>query len=432
MFFLADTALPDFMPHGHCYYWEPYILWSHAISDSITALAYFIIPFSLIYIYRKRKDFTFVWLVVLFSIFIFGCGITHVFDVITIWNPMYQADSVARIITAGASIATAIALVKIVPNILSIPSSHAWIEVNRQLQESNDQLVAANEELQTAIEELRLTNEKLSQTNLELDRTNHELSRANQDLDRSNQELERFASVASHDLQEPLRKVKAFSSMLTKEYMPMLAGNGVMYLERMEKAVSRMQQLIDDLLSYSRITRQTNPFATTDLNQVVANVIEGLELKITETQAQVEVRNPLPVIFGSSSQMEQVFANLLNNALKFVKPGTVPHIRIETNAATTDEILAARLDPYRTHEFMTIRISDNGIGFDPAYAETIFGIFERLHGRSEYEGSGIGLSICRRVIENHGGRIYATSQPDQGSVFTIVLPASPEWEDKSR
>jgi PAS domain-containing protein len=123
----------DFMPHGHCYFWEPYILWSHAISDGIIALAYCAIPLTLIYIFRKRQDFKFIWIMVLFAVFIFGCGITHVFDVVTIWNPIYRLDSAARIITALASIATAVVLVKVTPNLLAIPTAAQWVRVNQEL-----------------------------------------------------------------------------------------------------------------------------------------------------------------------------------------------------------------------------------------------------------------------------------------------------------
>jgi len=408
---MNHATLSDFMPHGHCYYWEPYILWSHAISDGIIALAYCAIPLSLIYIFRKRRDFTFIWVMVLFSIFIFGCGITHLFDVITIWNPIYQADSVARMITAAASIGTALVLVRITPAILRIPSARQWIELNEQLQASNDQLAVTNEELQATVEELRLTNEKLLQTNTELDRTN-------QELDKSNQELGRFAYVASHDLQEPLRKVKTFSTFLIKEYTPFLQGNGLMYLGRMENAVGRMQQLIDDLLSYSRITRLESAFAPVVLNEVVDKVLDQLEIRIRDTGAQVSA-GQLPIISGIASQMEQVFANLINNALKFTNPDIPPLVRIEATEAGQEQIQAQGLNPSDT--FVSITVQDNGIGFEPEYAEKIFGIFQRLHGRQEYEGSGIGLSICRRIVENHGGRIYASSQKGQGAVFTLVL-----------
>jgi PAS domain-containing protein len=150
----------DFMPHGHCYFWEPYILWSHAISDSIIALAYMAIPLILIYIFRKRKDFKFIWIMVLFAVFIFGCGVTHVFDVVTIWNPIYRLDSVARIITALASVGTAVVLIKITPNILSIPTTEQWIRVNEELKsqlielQEKDRSIEAFQEFEALTETL--------------------------------------------------------------------------------------------------------------------------------------------------------------------------------------------------------------------------------------------------------------------------------------
>ncbi|WPP50405.1 PAS domain S-box protein [Catalinimonas niigatensis] len=161
-------VISDFMPHGHCYFWEPYILWSHAISDSIIALAYMTIPFSLFYIYNKRRDFTYRGVVILFAIFIFGCGVTHIFDVINIWHPIYRIDSLARIITALASIGTAIVLIKFTPRIVALPTLKQWEDVHKELSASNEELSAANEELNAANEELQAANEELTLINEQL------------------------------------------------------------------------------------------------------------------------------------------------------------------------------------------------------------------------------------------------------------------------
>lgn len=170
----AESMMADFMPHGHCYFWEPYILWSHAFADGIIALAYMVIPFSLFYIFNRRKDFTYRWMVVLFAIFIFGCGVTHIFDVINIWYPIYRIDSAVRIITALASIGTAIVLIRFTPKITLIPTGREWAEVNEELSASNEELSAANEELQAANEELTLLNEQLSAAKEEIQRLSQE------------------------------------------------------------------------------------------------------------------------------------------------------------------------------------------------------------------------------------------------------------------
>ncbi|NER79960.1 MAG: PAS domain S-box protein [Leptolyngbya sp. SIO1D8] len=231
-----------------------------------------------------------------------------------------------------------------------------------------------------------------------------------QRLEESNQELQDFAYVASHDLQEPLRKVQAFGDRLSHTCQDDLSEKGQDYLARMMNAAMRAQALINDLLSFSRVTTRANPFVPTDLAQIMSGVLSDLEVRIEQTGATLDI-DPLPTIDADGMQMRQVFQNLLSNALKFHKPDVAPQIQV-------------RVQHYSEagKEFCQLKVIDNGIGFDVKYCDRIFQPFQRLHGRKTYEGSGIGLAICRKVIRRHGGTLKADSQPGKGSTFIATLP----------
>jgi PAS domain S-box-containing protein len=247
---------------------------------------------------------------------------------------------------------------------------------------------------------------------VERERARAEMTAVNERLAWSNRELQDFASVASHDLQEPLRKVRAFGDRLNARYGEQLGEDGRDYLARMLNASQRMQILINDLLAYSRVTTRAQPFVPLDLTQIVFEVVSDLESQIEQTAGRIEI-GALPQLQADPLQMRQVFQNLLSNALKFHRQGEPPLVRVSATL-----LPAARPGKER----VAIRVCDNGIGFEPQYAERIFRIFERLHGRDAYEGTGIGLAICRKIVERHGGSIAAEGTPDAGSCFTLTLP----------
>jgi PAS domain S-box-containing protein len=240
------------------------------------------------------------------------------------------------------------------------------------------------------------------------------------ELERKNNELEQFTYAASHDMQEPLRKVQAFISIIMKTNRDQLDERGRMYLDKIVGSVSRMKTIIDDLLNYSHQTSESQQLVPTDLNEVLSNVEADLEMIIQKKNAVI-IKDPLPVLMIVPSQINQLFYNLINNSLKFVSPDSTPHIEIRLKEMEEVDFERRKsLDPSKP--YIKIVFSDNGIGFEPEYAESIFSLFTRLHGRSEYEGTGIGLALCKKIIDNHNGSIYADSKPGEGSCFHVILP----------
>jgi GAF domain-containing protein len=261
-------------------------------------------------------------------------------------------------------------------------------------------LITLARQLATAIERLRAQAER--------ERLITELEAKNVALARSNRELQDFAYVASHDLQEPLRKIRTFGDRLKAKYSLQLGEHGQDYLSRMQSAASRMQTLIQDLLAFSRVTTQAQPFVFVDLNTVLQNVLTDLEMRLEETGGQVELAD-LPVIEADLTQMQQLFQNLLSNALKFHRQGEAPRVKITSEVALAEAICR-------------ISVADNGIGFEEKYVERIFGVFQRLHEQGKYEGNGVGLAICRKIVERHRGKITTKSTPNQGATFIVTLP----------
>jgi signal transduction histidine kinase len=252
-------------------------------------------------------------------------------------------------------------------------------------------------------------------------RAEAELTEAVAQLERSNRELQDFAYVASHDLQEPLRKIRAFSDRLTSLCGEVLGARGRDYLERMQQAAARMQTLITDLLAFSRVTTQAQPFSPVDLIQVAQEVLDDLEVRLEQVGGRVAVA-ALPTIDADPLQMRQLLQNLLGNALKFHRPEVPPAVTISSECLPPPA--ADDADPAASPRWCQLLVADNGIGFEEKYLDRIFAPFQRLHGRSAYEGTGIGLAICRKIAERHGGSITAHSAPGQGATFLVTLPVT--------
>lgn len=239
-----------------------------------------------------------------------------------------------------------------------------------------------------------------------------ELRQFTRQLEASNRELQDFAYIASHDLQEPLRKINAFSDRLRGKYADVLDDTANDYMERIQSAARRMQTLINDLLVLSRVTTQGQPFHPTDLTEIAQAVLSDLETTIEDAGGDVLVE-PLPVLEADPLQMRQLLQNLITNGLKFRRPDVKPVVRVYSEPGRSAD---------NGRVYCSILVEDNGIGFEEKYLERIFQPFQRLHGRSSYTGTGMGLAICRKIVERHGGLITAQSKPDEGTTFIVKLP----------
>lgn len=283
----------------------------------------------------------------------------------------------------------------------------------------NARLYAALQEQTTHLEqevarrtvELTRANQQLTTEINERKQAERALQGYAQELERSNQELDNFAHVASHDLQEPLRKITTFGSRLEEKYAAVLDERGLEYLQRMQSAATRMQHLILDLLVLSRVTTHRQPFGPVSLSSITREVLSDLEVRIEQTGATVTVDN-LPEIEADPTQIRQLLQNLVGNALKFIDPDRPPHVQIYSQSITHDG-----------RAMCQIFVKDNGIGIEPRHQARIFEIFERLHGRTLYEGTGVGLAICRKIVERHNGSITVESIPGEGTTFVVTLPS---------
>lgn len=268
---------------------------------------------------------------------------------------------------------------------------------------------------------VRKRTEELRYINEELEATNDELAETNENLYRSNEELEQYAYVASHDLQEPLRKIRVFSDMLAQAST--ITNDNKKIVVKINKAAERMTLLIKDLLEFSRLLKDNKKMKTVNISSVIKDVINDFELSIQEKKALITVDFESLKIEGVPLQMNQLFYNLLNNALKFINPEGIPNISIKCKKLSKSEI-KDYIPRHHDTTYYDITIQDNGIGIDEMYTDQIFEVFKRLHGRDSYAGSGIGLALCRRIVLNHNGIIFVESEVGKGSIFHIILPES--------
>lgn len=283
---------------------------------------------------------------------------------------------------------------------------NAHAELEQRVHERTAELAQVNKDLRTEILERKWAEEALA--------------RQAQELARSNTELEQFAHVASHDLQEPLRKILAFGDRLKTSCSQELGDQGYDYVKRMQVAATRMQTLITDLLMLSRVMTRPQPFVSVDLTKIARETISDMEVRIQEVGGRVHL-DPLPTIDADPVQMRQLLQNLIGNALKFHRNGEPPVVRVQA-VLSQDQDKADQAQDAGTHQRCEIRVEDNGIGFDEKYLDRIFAPFQRLHGRSTYQGTGMGLAICRKIVERHRGQITAQSRPGQGTIFSVTLP----------
>ena len=377
----VSATSAQLLPHGYCFMRKPDLIWLHVISDAVIALAYFMIPVVLvIFMRRMGTRISFNWAIALFAAFIVLCGTGHVLDIVVVWEPVYYLQGWVRALTAVVSLATGLAIIPLLPKLLRMKTPEELENANARLREEVQAREAAEEDLRRSLA----------------------------DLNRAVHELEQFAYITSHDLQAPLRNIAGFSQLLSRRYTQKLDGDALEFLQFIEQGVRQMQALIQDLLQLSRVGRTEARPERRPLDESLRAALNTLKSEITAREASVEF-GPMPDVPAVQTLMVQLFQNLIGNAIKFQKPGNRPVVRISAE---------------REEKHVHLRVQDNGIGVAQDQIENIFAVFRRLHSADEYEGTGIGLAICRKIVQHHRGEIWAESDGN-GLTIHVRMPLEP-------
>ena len=395
-------------PHGHCYLWNDKLVALHVISDVLITLSYFTIPIALVYLVKKRDDLHFNYMFILFGVFIFACGLTHLVNIYNVWYGAYWLSGTIKLITAVASVGTAILVWPLVPKALALPSNETLRKVNVRLQEESERNLAQKQELEVLSHKLQnLVEERTAEID-ELNRVKAELERRNHELAESNEALQHFTYIASHDLKEPLRTITSMGELLDNSLAGRTSEQESQMINFVTSAASRMTILIDDLRSYTVVGSNNEQFSDTNMDEIVDNVLSDLSVRIAEIGTDVN-KSPLGQAMLIAPQFQQLMSNLISNAVKFSARSQSPQISI------------GRLEDVAENE-IGLYVRDNGIGIDPRCRSKIFGVFERLNNREEFEGTGIGLAICKKIIDRHGGRIEVGGESGKGTEFRVIFP----------
>jgi signal transduction histidine kinase len=373
-----------FMQHGMCYNWDANVIRLHVISDALIALAYYSIPLTLIYFVRKRKDLAFDWMFLCFAMFIVACGTTHLMEIYNVWHPTYWLSGVIKAITAFVSVITALLLIKLVPQALALPSPA--------------QLRKTNEALQNEIRERALATAKIESLNKELLMNTARIQS-------SNKELETFAYSVSHDLRAPLRHIDGYVNLLG-ETSKTLGSEGERYTKKISESAKQMGLLIDNLLAFSGMGRSAMQREWVESCALVEQVREELAPDMQGRIIDWKI-GKLPRVYADKALMKQVWMNLLGNAIKYSRNRKQAEIEVGCKEGPAE------------FEFF---VRDNGAGFDMQYLSKLFGIFQRLHLKEEFEGTGIGLANVQRIIARHGGKTWAEGEVNVGATFYFTLP----------
>ncbi|HTD68092.1 MAG TPA: ATP-binding protein, partial [Candidatus Limnocylindria bacterium] len=348
--------------HGYCYLRNPKMIWTHVISDLLIGGAYVSISATLAYlVYKASKNIPFNWVFLAFGLFIVSCGFTHFMEVWVIWQPVYWLSGYVKVVTAAASLATAIALFPLLPKVFALINSVKQAETRRQ------------------------------------------------EIERLNTELERFNYSVAHDLRAPLRAAAGLSQVVSEDYAAKLDAAGQATLKQIQSSMQRMDAMLTDLLKYTGVTSQTLELKSLDLRAVLDNALNALRADIAERNARVEIPTNLPPVFASDTLLSLVFQNLIGNAIKFVQPGVQPIVRIEARAYG---------------ERVAISVADNGIGIPIEQRERVFKLFERLDLHYPGTGIGLAI-VHRAVERMHGTIELETAREGSGIVFIVTLPTAP-------
>ena len=375
---LKQVFLGDFMPHGMCYMWKPGLLWLHVSSDALIFLAYTSIPFTLLYILKRRQDLVFSKVMALFVAFVLLCGFTHAIAIWNVWNGAYWFSGTVKSITAVVSVATAIALYKLIPALDAIPTIH---------------------DLQHQIK-LRKNKEK------QLNEQQFLLQRYSDELSRSNQELDHFAYVASHDLKSPLRGIRQLVSFIKEDMeeakidLPDHIGQ---HMKQVDTRINRMNKLLDDLLAYSRADNIEGDIEKVDCNHLTQTLFELVNSK---PNLKLVLSEPLPTLTTLKTPLTTVFRNLFDNAIK--------------HHDKDQGVIGVKVEEQDNYYLFTV--SDDGPGVASDYHETMMTLFKTLKPRDQVEGSGMGLAMIKKIINRFGGSIKIESDVGKGMSFSFQWP----------
>jgi len=385
-----------FLPYGVCYKWDPYVIGLHVVSNGLIAIAYCLIPITLVYLVRRRRDLAFRRMFLCFAIFILASGATSVLDIWNIWHANYWLTGLAKAATAAISLATAIALVPRIPRVLAMPSPNA--------------LELANAALQREILEHKQTTQRLR-------RLNYELQQKTSELEQANLELESFSSSVSHDLRAPVRYIDGFIDLLREDSAAVLGPSGQRYLGIISGSAKRLGALIDDLVVFAKMGRREKQESEVNMNLLVSEVLEESSQYANEREIEWNV-GQLPAVNGDRTLLKQVWTNLISNAVKYTRNRKCAKIAIASTESANEYCFS---------------VQDNGAGFDMRYADKLFGIFQRLHQPEEFEGTGLGLANVRRIVARHGGITWAEGKVEEGATFyfTIRKPSPPPEQAKN-
>lgn len=364
----------SFIPHGYCLLWRPDLVAIHAISDSLIAFSYFVIPFGIWYFARRRADLQFKPVFFLFGAFVLFCGITHLVALATLWFPIYGAQGLMKAATAAVSLASAYVLWPTIPKALAIPGLSSLRKANEEMAEAvsdREALVAAR----TA------------------------------ELTAANRELEAFAYSVAHDLRTPLRTINGFSDALAEEQGDRLDASGKQTVERIRQASLRMGKLIDDLLNMSRLTRAPIQVSDVNISDLAGTIIDDFRRDDPDRAVKADIVQDI-VVKCDANLMRIALTQLLSNAWKFTAKRADAHIELDCTQHQGKNLFGIR---------------DNGVGFDMAYASKLFVPFHRLHSEAEFPGNGIGLAIAARIIHRHGGDISAEASLGKGTTVTFSI-----------
>jgi PAS domain S-box-containing protein len=504
------------MPHGYCYLWNAKLVWLHVVSDGVIALAYFAIPAALLWFIRKRPDLPFTPVFALFGLFIIACGFTHIMEVWNLWHADYWLAGAIKAVTAAASVATALATIRMMPKAVRLPDVATWIQstaaLEKEVQDRREmelelRISEANYREQAELLDLthdaifvrdldsrilywnraaeklygwekhevrgRVTHDLLHtqfpepvseivaqvfdtgswagelfherrdgtilivssrwalrtdaasqpiailesnrdvterrRIEVQVQNLNNNLRRKVDELTAANLELESFSYSVSHDLRAPLRHIDGFARILRDEHAGQIDEDGLRYLDRVLQSANHMGQLVDDLINLARIGRGAMKQQIVKLDQIVRDAIAELPEETGERKIEWRIE-PLPERQCDAGLLKLVFINLLANAVKFTRDRSSALIEVGTREF--DGVTA-------------IFVRDNGVGFDPRYADKLFGVFQRLHKQEDFEGTGIGLATVQRVIRRHGGEVWTESELGHGATFLFTLGVRP-------